>query len=316
MNATTLGFVAAFVSYLIGALPFGYLTAKLVAGIDIRQRGSGNIGATNVARTIGLRWGILVLIADALKGLLPVYVLPRLLIGASSEPAFQHVAVVCGVATVIGHMFPVYLKFRGGKGVATSLGVVAVLAPWATLISVGFYLMILLTIRIPSVASMVGSIAFAIARLGLTAEPFSSMEWSRTLFSLLAPVLIIIRHRTNIGRILRGEEPRFRFGKKSDDTPPENSEDGTGQNSPLPENADMPVETSESAAAAVPMGNGVSRNGHHSGSGSNGHPARSGHNGEATPEKGTTDNGKARSEPVPAPAAQKENGQPGRPSVL
>ena len=110
--------IACVCAYLAGSIPFGLLTARYVAGIDIRKEGSGNIGATNVGRTLGAKWGALVLVFDALKGLLPVLLLPMLFVSAEfGEARLIHVLV--GICTVIGHMFPVWLGFRGGKGVAT-----------------------------------------------------------------------------------------------------------------------------------------------------------------------------------------------------
>jgi glycerol-3-phosphate acyltransferase PlsY len=207
------GALAALSAYLLGAMPFGYLVGRLTAGIDIRQEGSGNIGATNVARVLGAGWGAFVLVMDALKGLLPTLLLPRLFF-STDHPGFQHVAVLCGVSTVIGHMFPVYLRFRGGKGVATALGVVAVLSPPSTGIAIATYGLVIFTTRIASVASMSGAVAFAVSHFLLTDDPFSSQAWSMALFSLLVPPLIILRHRANIGRILRREEPKFRFGRR------------------------------------------------------------------------------------------------------
>ncbi len=116
--ALGVAFVAA---YLVGSLPFGLLIGRYVAGVDIRQAGSGNIGATNVARVLGKRLGLIVLILDCLKGALPTAILPGLL---SDSAGFRlHLAVVSGTAAILGHMFPCWLKFRGGKGVATALGV-------------------------------------------------------------------------------------------------------------------------------------------------------------------------------------------------
>src|SRR5580658_4443801 len=117
-------FVAA---YLVGSLPFGLLIGRYVAGVDIRKSGSGNIGATNVARVLGRRLGLIVLILDCVKGALPTLLLPLWL--ADSDPAKLHIAVLSGTATILGHMFPCWLRFKGGKGVATALGVALALAP-------------------------------------------------------------------------------------------------------------------------------------------------------------------------------------------
>ena len=201
--------VLAAVGYLIGSLPFGYLTARWVAGVDIRREGSGNIGATNIARVLGAKWGAAVLVLDCLKGLLPVLLLPRLLLPPDS-PAFGHAQVATAVGAVLGHMFPVWLGFRGGKGVATSLGVVLVLAPWATLAAFGTFAVVVLATRVVSLGSMTAAVVFGGCELWLLSpRPFSVENWSLAAMSLLVPVLILVRHRSNLVRLLQGREPRF-----------------------------------------------------------------------------------------------------------
>ena len=196
-------------AYLIGSLPFGFITGWIVAKDDIRKHGSGNIGATNVGRVLGAKWGLLVLFLDALKGLLPVWGLPRVVF-APDDPAFLHLQVACGLATIMGHMFPCYLKFSGGKGVATALGVVLILGPWATLAAFGAFVVSIMGTRIVSLSSMLSAVVFGAVRIwNLRPEPFSSENWSLAAFSLFIPALIILRHRANIGRLLRGEEKKF-----------------------------------------------------------------------------------------------------------
>jgi acyl phosphate:glycerol-3-phosphate acyltransferase len=200
---------AVLIAYLIGSLPFGYLVAWVISREDIRTRGSGNIGATNVARVLGAKWGMLVLLLDAIKGLLPVWGAPRL-VCEPSDPRFLHLQVACGIATIIGHMFPCYLRFRGGKGVATSLGVILVLSPWATLVAFGVFAASILIWRIVSLSSMLAAIAFgAVSLWNLRPAPFSSENWSLAAFSLFIPALILLRHRANLKRLIKGEEPRF-----------------------------------------------------------------------------------------------------------
>lgn len=201
--------LALLAAYLVGSIPFSLLIGRWVAGIDLRQHGSRNVGATNVARTLGLRWGLLALALDALKGLTPVLLLPELCLG-SENSLVGHLRVGCGLAAICGHMFPCWLGFRGGKGVATALGVVAVLAPWATLAAFCVFAVTFATSRIVSLSSILASAAFAIAEFTLLrGDAFSAAHWSLAFFSLAVPALIIFRHRSNLVRLARGEEPRF-----------------------------------------------------------------------------------------------------------
>jgi len=215
MFADYFWFFVAITSYLAGSIPFGLVTAKLVAGTDIRKVGSGNIGATNVARTLGAKWGIVVLFLDALKGLLPVLFIPALFVSPDS-PDFDHARVLSGVATILGHMFPIWLGFRGGKGVATSLGVILVLGPWSTLAAVVAFALTFFFSRIVALSSVIAAIAFGVAQfVQLGAAAFTREKWSLTVFSIAVPLLIIVRHRSNLGRITRGEEKKFQFGSRN-----------------------------------------------------------------------------------------------------
>lgn len=205
---------AVLLSYLIGSIPFGYLIARFIKGIDIRKHGSGNIGATNVGRVLGAKWGILALILDIVKALLPTWLLP---IWLTPDPAWTgHVAIACGVSAIIGHMYPCYLWLRGGKGVASALGVVAYLAPVSTAIAFGVFVVTILVWRIVSLSSMLASVSFAGAHLILNADHlWSPSGWSLTVFSLAIPTLIVVRHRSNLVRLWRGEEPTYRTAKEA-----------------------------------------------------------------------------------------------------
>lgn len=233
MSPPALLSVVGLIAYLVGSLPFGYLAGR-AAGIDIRKAGSGNIGATNVGRVLGAKWGIGVLLLDCLKGLAPALLLPRLL---PDDGAWRnHAAVLAGVATIVGHMFPCWLGFRGGKGVATSLGVVAVLAPQGSLVAAVAFALVFALFRIVSLGSIVASVAFAVVQMFfLQPAPFSEEHWSLATFSLAIPLLIIVRHASNISRLLRGEEKRFSFRKKAEGDRTAEPSQSRGPESPGPQ---------------------------------------------------------------------------------
>jgi acyl phosphate:glycerol-3-phosphate acyltransferase len=180
-------------AYLCGSIPFGLLIARAASGKDVRTVGSGNIGATNVARAAGKSAAIATLVLDALKGLVPV------LLAARSPQAPPLLAPACAVSAVVGHCFPPWLGFRGGKGVATGLGVSLALAPWAALAGAATWLVLFKLFRISSIGSLAG-MAVALAAAALTA--------SRPALIGLAGVsmLILIRHQANIRRLLRRQE--------------------------------------------------------------------------------------------------------------
>ena len=183
--------------YLSGSIPFGLLLVRMARGVDVREEGSGNIGATNVARVSGKALGAVVLALDALKGALPV------LLAREVEPAASVIPAAVGLAAFAGHVAPPWLGFRGGKGVATALGVLAVLAPRAALAGALTYGVVLALLRISSVGSLLAGIAATVtawclpgtapAAAALTSVLFAAMLWT---------------HRGNIGRLLRRGEPR------------------------------------------------------------------------------------------------------------
>lgn len=196
-------------SYFAGSIPFGFLIGKFFKGIDLRDYGSGNIGATNAGRVLGKTWGIVCLVLDALKGLLPVAFLPQCFFAADS-PWLDHAIVLAGIMTIVGHMFPCWLGFRGGKGVATSLGVLTVLSPWGVLVAAALFFGSLAAWRYVSLSSMIAAVGFAGYELSrLEPSPFSETTWSRGVFAVLVPLLILIQHRSNIRRLLAGQEPKL-----------------------------------------------------------------------------------------------------------
>jgi acyl-phosphate glycerol 3-phosphate acyltransferase len=196
-------------AYLLGAVPFGYLVARL-KGVDILKQGSGNIGATNVGRLLGRRLGVLVFALDFLKGALPA-ALGRSLAGATgSGLTGDELGVLAGLAAFLGHMFPVYLRFRGGKGVATGFGVVTVLVPGPTAVAALVWLATVSATRIVSAASVTAATALGAVRLVLTPSPFAPDRRALTLFCLAAAALVVVRHHANLARLARGTENRLK----------------------------------------------------------------------------------------------------------
>jgi glycerol-3-phosphate acyltransferase PlsY len=201
------------VAYLVGAVPFGYLVARW-RGVDLLRVGSGNIGATNVGRVLGRRFGILVFCLDFAKGALPVVAAERVAegvdLGLPTDQARQLLAVAAGLAAFLGHLFPVYLRFRGGKGVATGAGVVAVLLPVPTLGAVVTWLAVVCATAYVSVASLSAALALCGLRLRLTPAPWAAENLIVTVFCLLAAALVVARHRGNLVRLARGTENRLK----------------------------------------------------------------------------------------------------------
>jgi len=195
------------IGFLVGGIPFGYLVGRLILRDDIRNHGSGNIGATNVARVIGWKWGSLVLLLDALKGLLPTW--GAVCVAQRYEPASMHVhiAVATGLCAILGHMYPVYLQLRGGKGVATALGVVLILAPKAMLVAAAVFAVVAGITRLVALGSILAALAFGVLQLSLMGgSALDVANLSLTIFAVVVPLLIIWRHRANIVRLTKGTE--------------------------------------------------------------------------------------------------------------
>ena len=200
MTPSLAGSALVLTGYLLGSIPFGLLLARFVAGVDVRRTGSGNIGATNVARAAGQKLGLVTLFLDAAKGAIPV-VAAAALLGVPGEPGPW--AAAAGLAAFLGHVFPPWLRFRGGKGVATAFGVFLALSPWAALAALAVFVASYAGTRIVSVSSLAGAAACA-----ATAAALHGYRSSATWTALAILAVVVIRHRTNMQRLLRGEERR------------------------------------------------------------------------------------------------------------
>lgn len=203
-------------TYLMGAIPFGLIIARLFGFKDVRQFGSGNIGATNVWRIAGAKAAIWVFVFDIGKGVSAVLM---------GRYTFNHWGIyglslelflaLCGIAAVIGHVFPVYLKFKGGKGVNTALGVVVTLLPTQTLISFGVFVVTLILFRYVSLGSILAALALSIT---LLIQKFGTHEAVSSVYLVMAlalGILVVFAHRQNISRIISGTENRFSFTANS-----------------------------------------------------------------------------------------------------
>lgn len=189
-------------SYLCGAIPFGYIIAKLFKHIDIRTVGSGNPGATNVYRSISKSLGVLTLILDVLKGFVPVYLISFI------NPEFQWMVISVAFVTIIGHTFTIFLRFKGGKGVATACGAFLAINPLSVLICLGVFIIVLAIFKYVSAASIMAALMLPISLYMLNALP------ETVVFAGLISILVIVRHISNIKRLLNGTENRI-FGTKT-----------------------------------------------------------------------------------------------------
>ena len=192
--------LSAIIAYLIGGLPFGYWFVRLTAGKDIRAMGSGNIGATNVQRTQGTGAGIVVLLLDVLKGFAAVWVASRL------APLSAFALALAAFFVMLGHCYPVLLKFKGGKAVACYIGAFLYLAPWALLVVLLLFIAIVALWRFISVGSIIGAALLPIF-YWIIYRPAGVLLWA----SILCGALIILRHKGNIKRLMRGNENVFSF---------------------------------------------------------------------------------------------------------
>jgi glycerol-3-phosphate acyltransferase PlsY len=188
-------------AYLLGSVPFAYLFARL-KGVDIRAIGSGNVGATNVFRSVSKALGVATFAADALKGFIPAFVFPALARCFLSLEVGPGLGLLCGCAAVAGHTWPVFLKFKGGKGVATSAGMLLGVAPAAVGIGLAAWILVFTATRFVSIASIMAAAAVPATAWGMAARG----EWLLPAVLTGLGALVIWRHRSNIRRLLRGEE--------------------------------------------------------------------------------------------------------------
>jgi glycerol-3-phosphate acyltransferase PlsY len=195
------------VSYFIGSIPFAYIVARVFGGLDIRQHGSGNVGATNVARVMGWRYGVPVFLLDALKGFLPAYLAIKYFGLSPVHP----LVILCGAGAVLGHVFPIYLRFKGGKAAATSVGVFLVLAPKAILGAILVWCIIVAVTRYISLGTIFGAIALCALFVYFHPDPFGDGRYLMGV-SVIIALLIILRHKENIGRLIAGTEPKVGQG--------------------------------------------------------------------------------------------------------
>ena len=208
--------IMAIIAYLIGSINFSVIISKKMAGFDVREKGSGNAGSTNVLRTVGKKAALLTLVCDILKGV--VSVLVGLLVGLiAGEAANKTVLVeIAALAVVIGHTFPVFFQFKGGKGVATSLGVILIVNWKIGLICLVFALAIMAVGRMVSLGSISASVLFAVLTIFIRDSYIGGVEFefSFIIFGILLAALVIFNHRSNLKRILAGTENKLSFKKK------------------------------------------------------------------------------------------------------
>jgi acyl phosphate:glycerol-3-phosphate acyltransferase len=202
------------IAYLIGSIPTAVWVSKGFFGIDIREYGSGNAGATNTFRVLGSRWGTFVMIIDMLKGVAAtsLYILLPYYTNMTSEWDRTNFMVGLGLAAVLGHIFPIWADFRGGKGVATLFGMILAIQPLVAVLCVGIFLLVLYLTRFVSLSSILASIAFAVFILVI----FNEKEPLYRAFAIAVALLVVLTHQKNITRLLRGSESKVPILKYRD----------------------------------------------------------------------------------------------------
>lgn len=204
--------VGGIAAYLLGSVPFGLLVAR-ARGVNIREAGSGNIGATNVFRCVGKPWGIVTFLCDFLKGYLPALLFPLAVECCPVYDAGSALAVLCGCMAVVGHNWPVYVGFKGGKGIATSAGALLGIAPAAMGTGLLAWVVVFLATRYVSLASILAALLLAVASWFLYRGDGLVIPVALSLLGVMA----VLRHKANIGRLIKGTEHRFQFGRRKAD---------------------------------------------------------------------------------------------------
>lgn len=207
--------IVAVIAYLIGSINFSIILSKKMAGFDIREKGSGNAGTTNMLRSVGKKAAVITLICDILKGV--VSILIAVLAGKIIKNLDNALLVqLAGIFVIIGHTFPIFFKFKGGKGIATSLGVLLMINWQIGLICLIFALVLMALTKMVSVGSIAAAILFPILVAFIDQNyivPTSNSNWSYLVFSIIVALLVIFNHRANVQRILNGTENRLSFKK-------------------------------------------------------------------------------------------------------
>lgn len=205
-----LGFFIFIGAYLIGSVPTAIIAGKWIRGIDIREHGSGNAGATNAMRVLGPKIGLTVLLIDALKGIAAVSLALLIRDAFASEVVFVIFQLALGAAAIIGHVLPILASFKGGKGVATLVGIIIVMFPEVFLICLGIFLLVFLTSKYVSLASITAGVSLPVVALLVQDD----ILMPKLFFAIAVALFVPITHKNNIRRLLRGEENRINFRKK------------------------------------------------------------------------------------------------------
>lgn len=205
-------FLLLLLAYLIGSIPTAVWVSNRFFGFDIREYGSGNAGATNTYRVLGPKWGTAVLLIDMLKGMAAVQLAWLLPEYVDADWRMDNLQTCLGLASVLGHIFPIWADFRGGKGVATLFGMILGISPWTAVSCVGIFLLVLYLTRFVSLSSILASIAFPIFILVV----FNVENPVYRVFAISVALLVLLTHQKNIGRLLRGDESKLPIFKNRD----------------------------------------------------------------------------------------------------